>query len=54
MMVTFFYSRISTSNQNSSRQLVQFRKSNEFDSKNVYVDKIQGNERSILRETRSC
>lgn len=43
MMVTFFYSRVSTIQQNSKRQLAQFRESNEFDSKNVYVDKIQGN-----------
>lgn len=39
----YFYSRISTASQNSSRQLATFQKEKEYDSKNVYLDTVQGN-----------
>jgi len=40
----YFYSRVSTTSQNTTRQQVNFFKAiPEFDAKNLYVDKIQGN-----------
>ena len=40
----YFYSRVSTVSQNATRQEVNFFKAiPEFDSKNLYIDKIQGN-----------
>lgn len=40
----YFYSRISTAGQNATRQQVNFFKAiPEFDVKNLFVDKIQGN-----------
>jgi DNA invertase Pin-like site-specific DNA recombinase len=39
----FYYSRISTIGQNSSRQIVTFKGHGYVTSENVYVDKIQGN-----------
>lgn len=40
----YFYSRVSTISQNATRQQVNFFKSiKEFNSKNLFVDKIQGN-----------
>jgi DNA invertase Pin-like site-specific DNA recombinase len=42
-MEVFFYSRISTVTQNSSRQIANFKSHPHFKPENVYVDKIQGN-----------
>lgn len=39
----YFYSRISTQQQNSSRQIENFKAHVGFDVKNVFVEKIQGN-----------
>lgn len=39
----FFYSRVSTAQQNSSRQLENFRQHGELTTENVFIDKIQGN-----------
>ncbi|WP_026978638.1 recombinase family protein [Flavobacterium tegetincola] len=39
----YFYSRISTAQQNSSRQLENFKNHVGYDVKNVFVEKIQGN-----------
>jgi DNA invertase Pin-like site-specific DNA recombinase len=39
----YFYSRISTAQQNSSRQLENFKNQVGYDVKNVFVEKIQGN-----------
>ncbi len=39
----FYYSRISTIGQNSSRQIVNFKGHGHVTSDNVYIDKIQGN-----------
>lgn len=39
----YFYSRISTTGQNSGRQIANFRKVDGFNSQNVFLDKIQGN-----------
>jgi DNA invertase Pin-like site-specific DNA recombinase len=39
----YFYSRISTISQNSSRQLENFKKLNGYNPENVFLDKIQGN-----------
>jgi DNA invertase Pin-like site-specific DNA recombinase len=39
----YFYSRISTVQQNSSRQLENFKSHDGYDVKNVFIEKIQGN-----------
>lgn len=39
----YFYSRISTQQQNSSRQIENFKAHVGFDVKNVFIEKIQGN-----------
>jgi len=39
----YFYSRISTSQQNSSRQLGNFKSHVDYDVKRVFIEKIQGN-----------
>lgn len=39
----YFYSRISTINQNSSRQIENFKNHIGFDAKKVFIEKIQGN-----------
>lgn len=39
----YFYSRISTAQQNSSRQLENFKSHVGYDVKNVFIEKIQGN-----------
>lgn len=39
----YFYSRISTAQQNSSRQLENFKPHVGYDVKNVFIEKIQGN-----------
>lgn len=42
-MHLFFYSRVSTSGQNVSRQITTFKKFPGFQADNLFVDKIQGN-----------
>lgn len=42
-MSVFFYSRISSISQNSQRQVENFKKHPNFDVKNLFMDKIQGN-----------
>jgi DNA invertase Pin-like site-specific DNA recombinase len=42
-MVLYFYSRVSSSTQNASRQIVNFKEVPGFLAYNLYVDKIQGN-----------
>tara|TARA_R110001592_G_scaffold205863_2_gene456461 strand:- start:3894 stop:4511 length:618 start_codon:yes stop_codon:yes gene_type:complete len=39
----YFYSRISSLTQNAGRQLANFQNVQGYDSKNVFIDKIQGN-----------
>lgn len=39
----YFYSRISTTGQNTSRQITNFKLSSEFKAKNLFIDKVQGN-----------
>lgn len=39
----YFYSRISTVNQNSNRQIENFKAHTGFDPKNVFIEKTQGN-----------
>lgn len=39
---TYYYSRISTVGQNSSRQLSNFKKDKNYQAENVYIDKISG------------
>lgn len=39
----YFYSRISTIQQNSSRQLENFKSQDGYDGKKVFIEKIQGN-----------
>jgi DNA invertase Pin-like site-specific DNA recombinase len=39
----FYYSRISTIGQNSSRQIANFKTHGHVNAKNVFIDKIQGN-----------
>lgn len=39
----YFYSRISTTGQNSGRQIANFKKVAGYNSQNVFLDKIQGN-----------
>ncbi len=39
----YFYSRISTQQQNSSRQIENFKSHVGYDVKNVFIEKIQGN-----------
>jgi len=39
----YFYSRVSTVGQNASRQTETFKTQPHFDSRNLFVDKIQGN-----------
>ncbi len=39
----YFYSRISTTQQNSSRQLENFKSHIGYDAKKVFIEKIQGN-----------
>jgi DNA invertase Pin-like site-specific DNA recombinase len=39
----FYYSRISTISQNSSKQIANFKAHGHLTTKNVFVDKIQGN-----------
>jgi DNA invertase Pin-like site-specific DNA recombinase len=39
----YFYSRISTTGQNSGRQIANFKKVDGYNAQNVFLDKIQGN-----------
>ena len=39
----YFYSRISTVSQSSSRQVANFKSHGEFKAENLFVDKVQGN-----------
>jgi DNA invertase Pin-like site-specific DNA recombinase len=39
----YYYSRISTISQNSSRQIANFKSHVEFKAENLFVDKVQGN-----------
>lgn len=39
----YYYSRISTVTQNSSRQIANLKLHGEFKAKNLYIDKVQGN-----------
>ncbi|MBZ9628138.1 recombinase family protein [Psychroflexus sp. CAK1W] len=39
----YYYSRISTLTQNSSRQIANFKMHGEFIAENLFVDKVQGN-----------
>ncbi|NOY48465.1 MAG: recombinase family protein [Chlorobi bacterium] len=39
----YYYSRISTVSQNSSRQIANFKSHGEFNAENLFVDKVQGN-----------
>ncbi|MGQ3678886.1 recombinase family protein [Tenacibaculum discolor] len=39
----YFYSRVSTTNQNSNRQISNFKRIKEFKAENLFIDKIQGN-----------
>ncbi len=39
----YFYSRISTVSQSSSRQVANFKTHGEFKAENLFVDKVQGN-----------
>jgi DNA invertase Pin-like site-specific DNA recombinase len=39
----YFYSRVSTTNQNSNRQISNFKRIKEFKAENLYIDKVQGN-----------
>lgn len=45
----YFYSRISTAQQNSSRQLENFKSHIGYDAKKVFIEKIQGNVPFFLR-----
>ncbi len=45
----YFYSRISTASQSSSRQIENFKKHIGYDSKKIFMDKIQGNVPFLLR-----
>lgn len=38
----FYYTRISTINQNANRQIENFKKLSGFDAENLYIDKIDG------------
>jgi DNA invertase Pin-like site-specific DNA recombinase len=42
-MSVYFYSRISSITQNSQRQIENFKKHPNYEVKNLYMDKIQGN-----------
>lgn len=42
-MSVFFYSRISSISQNPQRQVFNFKQHPNFDVKNLFIDKIQGN-----------
>jgi DNA invertase Pin-like site-specific DNA recombinase len=39
----YYYSRISTVSQNTSRQIANFKSHGEFKAENLFVDKVQGN-----------
>lgn len=39
----YYYSRISTVGQNTSRQIANFKSHGEFKAENLYIDKVQGN-----------
>ena len=39
----YYYSRISTLTQNSSRQIANFKTHGEFKAENLFIDKVQGN-----------
>jgi len=39
----YYYSRISSVTQNSSRQIANFKSHGEFKAENLFVDKVQGN-----------
>ncbi len=39
----YYYSRISTVTQNTSRQVANFKSHGEFKAENLFVDKVQGN-----------
>ena len=39
----YFYSRVSTVSQNTSRQIFNFKQYSEFNPENLYVDKVRGN-----------
>ena len=43
MDYTFFYSRVSTVGQNTNHQIENFKSFQEFNSDNLFVDRIQGN-----------
>lgn len=42
-IIMYFYSRISTTGQNSERQIANFKKLEGYNASNVFLDKIQGN-----------
>lgn len=42
-MKNYFYSRISTTTQNSSRQIENFKTQEGFNTQNLFLDKVQGN-----------
>lgn len=39
----YYYSRISTVSQNTSRQIANFKLHSDFKAENLYIDKVQGN-----------
>ena len=43
IIMYYFYSRISTVSQSSSRQVANFKSHGEFKAENLFVDKVQGN-----------
>lgn len=49
----YFYSRISTIDQSSERQLGNFKKHPKYNSENVFIDKVQGNVPFLEREEAS-
>jgi len=52
-MTYYFYSRISTITQSSSRQINNFKTHSEFKVENLYLDKVQGNIPFLEREEAS-
>lgn len=49
----YFYSRVSTINQNANRQVSNFKNFKEYQPNNVYIDKIQGNVPFLQRQEAS-
>lgn len=52
-MKNYFYSRISTTTQNSSRQIENFKTQEGFNTQNLFLDKVQGNVPFLEREEAS-